>query len=827
MKHAPIKVFLQRRGMVARLLIVLLIAAVTAVICPMTTTNQAQAADPPVVRNVSSWDTLKADASGASLDSGIDKSLIRSLTFIESSGIDPRPSNKNTQCWNAGEKGNFSIMGCATSNGGKWDVDYTFDEGGIRFPADSRKLFAGWTSLATVTGLEKVDTSNVTDMAEMFSECRALTTLDVSRFDTTKVTNMQGMFLDCNLLKSLDVANFRTPKVKDMANMFRGCRLLTVLDVSRFDTSNVKDMANMFRDCHLLEILNVSNFKTPNVTRIDGMFFDCRALPALDLSNFDTTKVKETKDALRNLAKLQLLTLGSKFKHQPGRLGLGAPYSPSKAGHTATNKWENSKTHMVYSSPFGIPAYAGTYEPNYKRNSTTTTYTYKVRFDKNGGTGSMPEQSLTSGAGMMLAANKFTRDGYAFGGWNTHANGSGTPYRDRHPVINLAKSANETVTLYARWTPNTYSIKYDLDGGKLSAGAPTSRKYGQEVKLPTPTKSGYTFAGWYDASGRKVSAVSSNSKDVKLKAHWTRVSAAQLKRLGGADRYETMARIVTEAYPKTAHTVLVASGENYPDALAASGLSGVLDAPVVLTAPDSLSPQAASLLRRLHPRRIVIVGGTSAISQRVQLRLRDYAPVVERLGGADRYGTSYQLYQRGGRSWGSTAVVTTGSNYADALSVSSYAYAGKAPVFLCNPDGGLTAHQRAALKKFKQVLVVGGEQAVSSKHLAGLPKATRLGGADRYRTSTLLAQWAQSNGLNMNGAVYATGTNFPDALVAGPLAGRNKAPVLLVSGPRDSAVQHSARFKNKVSKAYVVGGPNAVNAPTANAIADALGMRRP
>ena len=63
--------------------------------------------------------------------------------------------------------------------------------------------------------------------------------------------------------------------------------------------------------------------------------------------------------------------------------------------------------------------------------------------------------------------------------------------------------------------------------------------------------------------------------------------------------------------------------------------------------------------------------------------------------------------------------------------------------------------------------------------------------------------------------------------MAGPLAGRNKAPVLLVSSWNNLAVQHSARFRYKVSKAYVVGGLNAVNAPTANAIADALGIRRP
>ena len=90
-----------------------------------------------------------------------------------------------------------------------------------------------------------------------------------------------------------------------------------------------------------------------------------------------------------------------------------------------------------------------------------------------------------------------------------------------------------------------------------------------------------------------------------------------------------------------------------------------------------------------------------------------------------------------------------------------------------------------------------------------------------------LAKWTQQNGLSMDGVVYATGENFPDALVSGPLAGRNKAPVLLVSDPTGPAVSYSAGFKGKVTKAYVVGGTTVVSAATANALADALGITRP
>ena len=81
------------------------------------------------------------------------------------------------------------------------------------------------------------------------------------------------------------------------------------------------------------------------------------------------------------------------------------------------------------------------------------------------------------------------------------------------------------------------------------------------------------------------------------------------------------------------------------------------------------------------------------------------------------------------------------------------------------------------------------------------------------------------NGLSMNGAVYATGANFPDALAAGPLAGKSGSVTLLVENANSPAVSFSAEYKGKVDKAYVVGGTNVVDHITANAIADSLGLR--
>ena len=222
--------------------------------------------------------------------------------------------------------------------------------------------------------------------------------------------------------------------------------------------------------------------------------------------------------------------------------------------------------------------------------------------------------------------------------------------------------------------------------------------------------------------------------------------------------------------------------------------------------------------------------GAVAVSDNVAVELAKYASnPVERLFGSSRYDTSYKLYQRGGEEWGGTAVVATGANYADALSVSSFAYAGKASVFLCDPNAGLTSKQQAALEEFDRIVVVGGSGAVPDRYVTYLfgGKVKRLVGDSRYGTSKVLAEWVQNEsglGMSMDGVVYATGENFPDASVSGPLAGTNRAPVLLVGAPNTPTVAYSEQFRGQVTKAYVAGGEGAVSDKTMTALANALGL---
>ena len=145
-----------------------------------------------------------------------------------------------------------------------------------------------------------VDTSNVTNMRNMFNNCSALTSLNASGFDTSNVTTMANMFYYCGALTSLDMSGWDTSNVTDMFNMFGRCHALTSLDVSKFDTSKVTNMSNMFNNCSSLTSLDVSKFDTSNVTGMYSMFNYCISITSLDVSKFDTSKVTDMSSMFSN-----------------------------------------------------------------------------------------------------------------------------------------------------------------------------------------------------------------------------------------------------------------------------------------------------------------------------------------------------------------------------------------------------------------------------------------------------------------------------------------------------------------------------------------------
>ena len=160
-------------------------------------------------------------------------------------------------------------------------------------PTSLKEFFYNCKTLETISGLEYLNTANITDMSGMFEACSALKSLDLTKFDTKNVSNMYFMFNNCPNLTSLDLTNFNTKNVKNMNGMFGDCSNLTSLDITNFNTAKVTNMGNMFLGCSNLTSLDLTNFNTAKVTDMHGMFKGCSALTSLDLTNFNTAEVRD------------------------------------------------------------------------------------------------------------------------------------------------------------------------------------------------------------------------------------------------------------------------------------------------------------------------------------------------------------------------------------------------------------------------------------------------------------------------------------------------------------------------------------------------------
>lgn len=298
-------------------------------------------------------------------------------------------------------------------------------------------------------------------------------------------------------------------------------------------------------------------------------------------------------------------------------------------------------------------------------------------------------------------------------------------------------------------------------------------------------------------------------------------------RLSGSDRYQTMADIVSQGFD-SADTVIVTTGENYPDALAASGLAGVLadesgkGVPIVTTGKDALSSEARSAILAVGASNVIVLGDSNAVSNEAYAELESMNLSVKRVSGSNRIATAIAIFEEGGDAWSDTAIVTNGSKYPDALSISSYAYATGSPIFLTDSDGTLNAETIAAIDagNFSRLIILGDENSVaSSVETRYRSIAERVSGANRYATSAAIANMAIDEGvLSASVIALATGENFPDALAGGALCGEMNAALILVNDSNTAyAAQIVARASGAIT-AYVFGDTNAVSNAAVRAV---------
>ena len=165
-----------------------------------------------------------------------------------------------------------------------------FEESFKKFePTTLSSFFEGLEYLTSISGLENLNTTHVTDMSKMFYNCYNLSSLNLSQFNTGNVEKMNEMFYYCRGLNSLDLSAFNTAKVNNMYRMFYYCFAKTI-DLSSFNTANVENMDEMFAGASLVvNIYTSESFKTDKLTTSKYMFYLCTKLPNFNKDEVDAT----------------------------------------------------------------------------------------------------------------------------------------------------------------------------------------------------------------------------------------------------------------------------------------------------------------------------------------------------------------------------------------------------------------------------------------------------------------------------------------------------------------------------------------------------------
>ncbi|WP_421381639.1 cell wall-binding repeat-containing protein [Bacillus salacetis] len=284
----------------------------------------------------------------------------------------------------------------------------------------------------------------------------------------------------------------------------------------------------------------------------------------------------------------------------------------------------------------------------------------------------------------------------------------------------------------------------------------------------------------------------------------SRIVEAGTERIHGETRYETAVE-VSKAGWTSADTVVLARGDAFPDALAGAPLAYSLDAPMLLTDKEVLTGSVKEEIKRLGAKKVIILGGTTAVDNYVRYQLEGMGLDVERIGGENRWETAANISARMGGS-PEKAVVANGNNFPDALAVASYAARNGYPILLTEEDK-LPRETSNALKGVEDTIVVGGPSAVNAKVFGNLPSAERYAGENRYGTAAVIAEE-----LMPSYRVYvATGADFADALAGSVLAAKHNASMVLVKPgmlPDETKAALDALNANEFN---VLGGENAIN----------------
>lgn len=302
-------------------------------------------------------------------------------------------------------------------------------------------------------------------------------------------------------------------------------------------------------------------------------------------------------------------------------------------------------------------------------------------------------------------------------------------------------------------------------------------------------------------------------------------------RIKGNDRYETAVEVSRETFSKSEY-VIIASGENYPDALVGGTLAVQLKAPILLSSKDSISSKVLDEITRLGSKKVILLGGEASVSNKVVRELTSLPATVRRLGGKNRYETvelinRLRLTMRPDpttQAMGDDVYYASGTNYPDALAVAPLLGQAK-PSY-----NGILSYLLLARpgEDAMPFIAIGGPSAVKHSYDTKKPDYInydyRIAGKNRYSTAVEIAKkYPDPEYLNkrIDTVILVSGTNFPDALSSAPLTGSLNACTLLTTSNKLPKETREYLKNNNIKRVILVGGENAI---TNNVYAELKGI---
>jgi putative cell wall-binding protein/flagellum-specific peptidoglycan hydrolase FlgJ len=290
-----------------------------------------------------------------------------------------------------------------------------------------------------------------------------------------------------------------------------------------------------------------------------------------------------------------------------------------------------------------------------------------------------------------------------------------------------------------------------------------------------------------------------------------------VERVKGSTRFDTATQISANGW-ETANTVVLANAYDYADALSGVPLAYALDAPILLTAQDKLNSHTQSEINRLGASNVVILGGEHAVSNEIESTLSNQGLSVRRLAGENRYQTSGKIANEVMEHTGSTeAVLVSGEEFADAMSVAPFAAREGMPIFLTRRNTLSGQAQQATNINYWRI--IGGPNAIERhvvNRLSNQADTYRIFGSDRYNTNQSVIRHF---GTDSNKLYIATGENFVDALTGSVLAAKENTGVLLSIDQRH-IVNRNITFSrnNNFYRFTLFGGENVLPSRLSNSI---------